>query len=57
MRTSALRERARQYSIETTYIDAAGKRVHASKDALAAAIAVREQHAPRREPVRVAWKG
>jgi 4-alpha-glucanotransferase len=58
MRTSALRERARQYSIETTYVDAAGRRVQAGRDALATAIAVRERHAPRTaEPVRVAWRG
>jgi 4-alpha-glucanotransferase len=58
MRTSALRERARQYSIETSYIDAAGKRVQASKNALAAAIAIRERYSPGTdEPVRVAWRG
>lgn len=58
MRTSALRERARQYSIETSYVDASGRRVQASRDALAAAIAAREGRAPRMaEPVRVAWKG
>ena len=58
MRTSALRELARQYSVETSYVDAAGRRVQASRDALAAAIAARESHAPRTaEPVRVAWKG
>jgi 4-alpha-glucanotransferase len=58
MRTSALRDLARQYSIETSYIDAAGKRVQANKDALAAAIEIRQQSTPRTaEPVRVAWRG
>ena len=58
MRTSALRELARQYSIETSYVDAAGKRVQAGKDALAAAIAARQKNVPRTaEPVRVAWRG
>jgi 4-alpha-glucanotransferase len=58
MRTSALRDLARQYSIETSYIDAAGKRVQASKVALAAAIEARRKNAPRTaEPVRVAWRG
>jgi len=58
MRTSALRELARQYSIETSYIDAAGKRVQASKDALAAAVEVRQKNAlSTAEPVRVAWRG
>ncbi len=58
MRTSALRELARQYSVETSYVDATGRRVQASKDALTAAIAARESHAPRTaEPVRVAWRG
>ena len=58
MRTSALRDLARQYNIETSYVDAAGKRVQASKAALAAAIAAREKSAPRTaEPVRVAWRG
>ncbi|HEX6097978.1 MAG TPA: 4-alpha-glucanotransferase [Thermoanaerobaculia bacterium] len=58
MRTSALRDLARQYSIETSYIDAAGKRVQAGKDALAAAVEVRAKQASRTaEPVRVAWRG
>ncbi|MFP5246669.1 MAG: hypothetical protein ACLGH0_08235, partial [Thermoanaerobaculia bacterium] len=58
MRTSALRELARQYSIETSYTDAAGKKQQASNDALAAAIEVRKaNHRPRGvvEPVSVLW--
>jgi 4-alpha-glucanotransferase len=38
MRTDALRELARHYSIETSYTDAAGKKQHATRDALVAAI-------------------
>ena len=38
MRTSSLRELARQYSIETEYIDAAGVKQRAGRDALVAAI-------------------
>ena len=58
MRTSALRELARQYSIETSYIDASGRRVQAGREALAAAVEVRARSAPRTaEPVRVAWGG
>jgi 4-alpha-glucanotransferase len=58
MRTSALRDLARQYSIETSYVDAAGKRVQSGKDALAAAIEARtKQPARTAEPVRVAWGG
>jgi 4-alpha-glucanotransferase len=61
MRTSALRDLARQYSIETSYIDAAGKRVQVGKDALAGAIEARAKHAlsdgRAAEPVRVAWRG
>jgi 4-alpha-glucanotransferase len=58
VRASALRDRARQYGIETSYIDAAGKRQQASKDALAAAVALRSARVrePRPfEPVVVAW--
>ena len=59
MRTSALRELARQYSIETSYTDAAGKKQQASKDALVAAIEKRKATAPEREavlePVIVLW--
>ncbi|HYC61198.1 MAG TPA: 4-alpha-glucanotransferase [Thermoanaerobaculia bacterium] len=38
MRTPALRDLARLYSIETTYTDAAGTKQHASREALVAAI-------------------
>jgi 4-alpha-glucanotransferase len=59
MRTSALRELARQYSIETTYTDAAGTRRQAGKRALMAAIDVRSRmRSPASgvlEPVIVAW--
>ena len=59
MRTSVLRELARQYSIETSYTDAAGTRRQAGKRALMAAIDVRSRmrsSAPRTlEPVIVAW--
>jgi 4-alpha-glucanotransferase len=67
MRTSTLRELARQYSIETSYTDAAGKRQQASKRALMAAIDARRRGAagfgPAADrglkaaapPVRVAW--
>lgn len=59
MRTSSLRELARQYSIETSYTDAAGKRQQAGKRALMAAIDARKRSAPRQEsavePVRVVW--
>jgi len=51
-------ERARQYGIETSYIDAAGKRQQASKAALTAAIERRSVHRkePRAvEPVSVLW--
>lgn len=59
MRFSSLRERARSLSIETEYIDAGGKKQKASQEALAAAIAKREEHHrdERRivEPVSVLW--
>jgi 4-alpha-glucanotransferase len=60
MRTSALRELARQYSIETSYTDAAGKRRQASKRALMAAIDARRRRAgsldsAREDTVRVVW--
>ncbi|HUR79178.1 MAG TPA: 4-alpha-glucanotransferase [Thermoanaerobaculia bacterium] len=56
MRTSALRELARQYSIETSYTDAAGKRRQASKRALMAAIDARKRVAKAiHDPVRVVW--
>ncbi|HYC88226.1 MAG TPA: 4-alpha-glucanotransferase [Thermoanaerobaculia bacterium] len=56
MRTSALRDLARQYSIETSYTDAAGKRQQASKRALMAAIDARRRSAvPEPDPVRVLW--
>ena len=56
MRTSALRDLARQYSIETSYTDASGKRQQAGKRALMAAIDVRSRVSrPTIEPVRVLW--
>jgi 4-alpha-glucanotransferase len=60
MGSSALRDLARLYAIETTYTDAAGRKQHASKDALAAAIEKRKASAgekqPRAlEPVVVLW--
>ena len=56
MRTSTLRELARQYSIETSYTDAAGKRQQASKRALMAAIDARKRSAvAEADPVRVLW--
>ena len=58
MRASALRERARQYGIETSFIDAGGKRQQASRVALEAAIEARARHRrePRAlEPVSVLW--
>lgn len=59
MRTSSLRDLARQYSIETSYTDAAGRRQQAGKRALMAAIDARKRSAPPRtgaaEPVRVVW--
>lgn len=59
MRTSALRELARQYSIETTYTDAAGKRQQAGDRALMAAIDARKRSSPQLpkdvDPVRVVW--
>jgi 4-alpha-glucanotransferase len=59
MRTSALRDLARQYSIETSYTDAAGKRQQASKRALMAAIDARRRSgaaaASAADPVRVVW--
>lgn len=58
MRTSALRELARLYSIETEYIDAAGVKQRASRDALVATIEKRagvpvDEAAERRRPTRV----
>jgi 4-alpha-glucanotransferase len=65
MRTSALRELARFYSIETSYTDAGGKKQQASKDALVAAIekragvpvdrAAKERTERVLEPVVVLW--
>lgn len=59
MRTSTLRDLARQYSIETSYTDAAGKRQTAGKRSLMAAIDARKRSAPQDpgavEPVRVLW--
>jgi 4-alpha-glucanotransferase len=56
MRTSTLRDLARQYSIETSYTDAAGKRQQASKRALMAAIDARRRSARAvPDPVRVVW--
>jgi 4-alpha-glucanotransferase len=59
MRTAELRDLARRYSIETSYIDAAGRRQQAGKDALAAAIGMRSRgrspEPPPVEPVIVAW--
>lgn len=66
MRTSALRDLARFYSIETSYTDASGKRQQASRDALVAAIerragaplkeAAERPASPRvLEPVGVLW--
>lgn len=60
MRTSELRELARRYSIETSYVDASGQRVQAGNDALAAAVEARARQAletadESREPVRVVW--
>jgi 4-alpha-glucanotransferase len=66
MRTSALRELARVYSIETSYTDAAGNRQDAGRDALVAAIekragasieaaAERRRELPVLEPVTVLW--
>ena len=43
MRTSTLRDLARQYSIETSYTDAAGKRQQAGKRSLMAAIDARRK--------------
>ena len=66
MRTSSLRDLARQYAIETEYTDAAGAKQRASRDALVAAIekragvpvdAAAERRRERRvvEPVSVLW--
>jgi 4-alpha-glucanotransferase len=60
MRTSALRDLARQYSIETSYTDAAGKRQQAGKRALMAAIDARRRSAAEaaaapHDSVRVVW--
>lgn len=70
MNTSALRELARSYSIETGYTDAAGRRQQATKEALVAAIekrarapleqvaaqaAERVREVPVVEPVSVLW--
>jgi 4-alpha-glucanotransferase len=66
MRTSALRDLARTYSIETSYTDASGTKRQASHDALAAAIecragvplaeaADRRRESPAVEPVAVLW--
>ena len=66
MRASALRDLARQYSIETTYIDAAGTKQQASRAALVAAIekrsglpvaeaGLRPVQTPVVEPVAVLW--
>lgn len=65
MLTSKLRELARFYSIETSYTDAAGKKQHATKDALVAAIekragvpiaqAAAQKHDRVLEPVVVLW--
>jgi 4-alpha-glucanotransferase len=60
MRTSALRDLARQYSIETSYTDAAGKRRQAGKRSLMAAIDARKRSrgaadSADADPVRVLW--
>jgi 4-alpha-glucanotransferase len=64
MRTSTLRELARQLSIETSYTDAAGRRRQASPRALMAAIDARRRSGaaavsgglePSAPPVRVVW--
>lgn len=66
MRTSSLRELAREYSIETSYTDAAGVKQEAGRDALIAAIerragasvdeaAERRRETPVIEPVTVLW--
>jgi 4-alpha-glucanotransferase len=57
MRIQALRDLARSLSIETSYIDATGKRQEAGAEALRAAIAMREGKRAEREiePVTVVW--
>lgn len=59
MRSSSLRTLARSLSIETEYLDAAGKKRTASDDALAAIVEKRRQHHRRQvpvlEPVSVLW--
>lgn len=66
MRTTALRQLARLYSIETTYTDAVGTKQHASSEALVAAIEKRagvsideaartRRPTPILEPVIVLW--
>ncbi|HKR66789.1 MAG TPA: 4-alpha-glucanotransferase [Thermoanaerobaculia bacterium] len=50
-----LKERARRLGIETSYIDASGKRRPASKAALAAAVELRTRPALEHDPVRVVW--
>ncbi|MEA2490984.1 MAG: 4-alpha-glucanotransferase [Acidobacteriota bacterium] len=57
MRIQPLRDLARSLSIETTYIDATGKRQQASREALLAAVDVRRGKRTERavEPVTVVW--